>query len=473
MFELKPLLFPSLEPDFQPASLWNRAYRQLVAGDAGVRPLSIALIRSDDSTSRHDTRVLAENHAAASLTFRYVERLLKFLLWQQGGCSVLIAGADEVTRQLASLYAPDGERAFDRDFMGGKIYGRPFEIRAVAVQALPVERVSGLSLGRHREGCRIGFDIGGSDRKVAAVRDGRVIFSEGVAWDPYFQKNPAYHLEGIHDSIKRAAAHLPRVDAIGGSAAGVYVNNEVRVASLFRGVPPDLFERHVRRMFFTLQERWGRVPFEVANDGEVTALAGAMALNDNAVLGISMGTSLAGGYVRATGDITPWLNELAFAPIDYQPAAPADEWSGDAGCGVQYFSQQAVARFAQRAGFVFADELPTTGRMAAVQQALAAGDRRARAVYETIGTCFGYALGHYGDFYRFRHVLLLGGVAAGDAGNIIVERASAVLQAEFPEQAGEVRLHLSDDKIKRHAQAVAAASLPSPKKHPSSIHLKP
>lgn len=473
MFELKPLITPPLEPEFQPASLWNRAYRQLVSCDSGSRLLSIALIRSDDSASRHETRVLAQNHSAAALTFRYVERLVKFLLWQQGGCGVLIAGADEVTRQLASIYSADGKRAFDRDFMGDKIYRQPFEIEAVEVSALPVERASGLSLGRHLEGCRIGFDIGGSDRKVAALRDGRVVFSEGIAWDPYFQKDPAYHLEGIHDSIKRAAAHLPRVDAIGGSAAGVYINNEVRVASLFRGVSPELFERHIRRMFFALRERWGGVPFEVANDGEVTALAGSMALNDNAVLGISMGTSLAGGYVRATGDITSWLNELAFAPIDYQPEAPADEWSGDVGCGVQYFSQQAVARFARRAGFFFAAGLPVTGQLSAVQQALAAGDPRAQAVYETIGTCFGYALGHYGDFYRFRHVLLLGGVAAGDAGSVIVDRAVAVLRAEFPEQAGAVCLHLSDEKIKRHAQAIAAASLPALEKNSFSIHSNP
>jgi predicted NBD/HSP70 family sugar kinase len=300
-----------------------------------------------------------------------------------------------------------------------------------------------------------------------------LVFSEGVAWDPYFQKYPAYHLEGIHDSLRRAAAHLPRVDAIGGSAAGVYVNNEVRVASLFRGVPSDLFEQHIRRMFFTLRDRWGGVPFEVANDGEVTALAGSMALKDNAVLGISMGTSMAGGYVQATGDITSWLNELAFAPIDYHPDASADEWSGDTGCGVQYFSQQGVARFARRAGFVFADGLHVTGQLTSVQQALAEGDPRARAVYETIGTCFGYALGHYRDFYEFRHVLLLGGVVAREAGSIIVDRATAVLQAEFPEQAEAVRLHLSDEKIKRHAQAIAAASLPALGKTTPAIHFKP
>jgi predicted NBD/HSP70 family sugar kinase len=473
MLDFQPLIAAPLEPEFQPASLWNRAYRTLVAGDPGARPLSIALVRSDGTASRHDTSVLAEDHSAAALTFRYVERLLKFLLWQQGGCRVSIAGADEVTRQLASIYAVGGQRAFDCDFMGEKIYGRPFTLGAVEFSMLPEEHVSGLPSGRHLDGCRIGFDIGGSDRKVAAVMDGRLVFSEGVAWDPYFQKDPAYHLEGIHDSLKRAAAHLPRVDAIGGSAAGVYVNNEVRVASLFRGVPSDLFEQHIRRMFFTLRDRWGGVPFEVANDGEVTALAGSMALKDNAVLGISMGTSMAGGYVRATGDITSWLNELAFAPIDYHPDASADEWSGDTGCGVQYFSQQGVARFARRAGFVFADGLHVTGQLASVQQALAEGDSRARAVYETIGTCFGYALGHYRDFYEFRHVLLLGGVAAREAGSIIVDHATAVLQAEFPEQAEEVRLHLSDEKIKRHAQAIAAASLPALGKTTRAIHSKP
>ena len=65
------------------------------------------------------------------------------------------------------------------------------------------------------------------------------------------------------ESLQRAAQHLPRVDAIGGSAAGVYVRNEVRVASLFRGVPAERFEREIRPMFFALQQQWGGVPFEV------------------------------------------------------------------------------------------------------------------------------------------------------------------------------------------------------------------
>ena len=128
-----------------------------------------------------------------------------------------------------------------------------------------------------------------------------MVFSEEVAWQPGAQSDPQYHFDGIHDSLRRAAAHLPRVDAIGGSAAGVYVNNEVRVGSLYRGVPRDLFDRRMRRLFFDLQAAWGGIPFDVVNDGEVTALAGSMALRDNAVLGVAMGSSLAAGYRHAAG----------------------------------------------------------------------------------------------------------------------------------------------------------------------------
>jgi hypothetical protein len=43
--------------------------------------------------------------------------------------------------------------------------------------------------------------------------------------------------------LHRAAAHLPRVDAIGGSSAGIIVDNEIRVASLLRAVPRKLFQK--------------------------------------------------------------------------------------------------------------------------------------------------------------------------------------------------------------------------------------
>jgi predicted NBD/HSP70 family sugar kinase len=405
--------------------------------------------------------VLGAKHPQAALTLIYTERLLKFLLWQRGGCQVAVGGAEEVARHLETVYAPGDARAFDHAFMGERTYRAAFQVEACPLDELPAEAVAALPVGRHLDGCRIGFDLGGSDRKAAAVIDGKVVYSEEIAWDPYFQQDPSYHLEGIHDSLVRAARHLPRVDAIGGSAAGIYVNNEVRVASLFRGVPTAAFDAQVRRMFFTLQARWGGVPFEVANDGEVTALAGSMSLGDGAVLGIAMGTSLAAGYVAPSGGITPWLNELAFAPVDYHPESPRDEWSGDAGCGVQYFSQQAVGRLAPVAGLEFPAGLPLPEQLIRVQEAMAAGDARAARIYESIGTSFGYAIAHYADFYALRHLLVLGRVTSGAGGDLLLQRAREVLRADFPELAARVRLHTPDEKDKRHGQAIAAASLPA------------
>jgi predicted NBD/HSP70 family sugar kinase len=461
MLKITPLIGPPLDPGFVPAALWNRAYRAVVATDPEARTMTVALDRPGGGVSWHQSRVLGPRHPSAALSLRYAERLLKFLLWQKGGSTVLVAGAPEIAAHLASVFRPEGARAFDYAFMGEKVYRQTFRVEAADIRDLPEERNLGLPMGRHLDGCRIGFDIGGSDRKAAAVIDGRVVFSEETPWDPYFQKDPSYHIEGIHQSLSRAAAHLPRVDAIGGSAAGIYVNNEVRVASLFRGIPADLFESHIRRLFFTLQKRWGGVPFEVANDGEVAALAGSMALGDNSVIGISMGTSQAGGYVRPGGDITPWLNELAFAPVDYSPDAPSDEWSGDVGCGVQYFSQQAVSRLADMAGFGFDASMPAPERLVAVQEAMAKGDPRAVRVYDSVGSYLGYSISHYSDFYKLKHVLVMGRVTSGAGGERILLRAREVLAAEFPAVASRTSVGMPDEKDRRHGQAIAAASLPA------------
>ena len=178
MLKVAPLIPPLLDPGFVPAVLWNRSYRAITAADSGSRTLIIVLERSDGGVSRFEARVLAADHPAAALSFRYAERLLKFLLWQKGGYRVRVAGAPEIAAYLAVVYSPTGARAFDHAFMGGKVYGRPFSVQSSSAQELPKENDIGLPLGRHLEGCRIGFDLGGSDRKAAAVIDGKVVFSE-------------------------------------------------------------------------------------------------------------------------------------------------------------------------------------------------------------------------------------------------------------------------------------------------------
>ncbi len=452
---------PPLEPGFVPAALWNRAFRGRVAEAGGGRPFGIGLEQPDGTISVHETAILpVDAPDAEALNFRYVERLVKFLLWQRGGYRIYLGGDTSLASRVASLYTPDGARAFDFQFMGQKAYRRPMELVSVPFDSLPAPNEAAVELGGHLDGCRIGFDLGGSDRKCAAVIDGEVVFSEEVPWDPYFQSDPAYHLEGIRHSLSRAAEHLPRVDAIGGSAAGVYVNNEVRVASLFRGVPDDLFERKVRRMFLDLREEWGGVPFVVVNDGDVTALAGSMATGDTGVLGVAMGTSEAVGFVTPGGRITTWLNELAFAPVDYQENAPADEWSGGLGVGAQYLSQQAVGRLASRGGYQFPDDMPLPERLIAVQRAMENGEEGAAKIFETVGRYFGYAVAHYADTYDIRQILALGRVTSGAGGDLLLREAAEVLATEFPELAERIQFRQPGEKEKRHGQAIAAASLP-------------
>lgn len=454
-----PGITPSLDPAFRPAVLANHHFRSLVAQSGNGVPVRIALEQSDGNVSHLSTHVLAQDDPASAGNVRYIERLLKFLLWSRGGYRIYIDGPKPLRDAIAAHYHDTAIGKFDSEIVAQRMFDNPLEVVATSNQ--PPERTRAASLGRHLEGCRIGFDLGGSDRKVAAVIDGKVVFSEEVVWDPYFQPDPEYHYAGIADSLRKASAHLPRVDAIGGSAAGIYVNNRVKVASLFRGVPHELFQTRVRDIFLRIRKEWNDIPFDVVNDGEVTALAGSMSLGKNCVLGISLGTSTAGGFVNREGNITSWLNELAFVPVDYNPAAARDEWSGDYGCGVQYFSQQAVARLIPVAGIQLDPSLPFAERLKAVQALMLKDDYRARKIFETIGTYLGYTVAHFWDFYDLENVLILGRVTSGTGGDIIIEGARAVLKAEFPEIAARVAFHIPDEKDKRHGQAIAAASLPA------------
>jgi predicted NBD/HSP70 family sugar kinase len=454
----KPKVSPDLHPDFVPAVLWNAMFRQAATPTAGAVPLVIGLERADGSVSRFETATFPASHHLFETGLRYADRLVKSLLWMRGGYKVIVGGPEEVAGYLRRAYAKKGSRAFDADLMA-TAYDRRFVVEVTTADGAPAAHERARPLGRHLEGCRIGFDLGASDRKVSAVVEGETVFSEEVPWDPRNQTNPVYHYHQVMSGLHQAASRLPRVDAIGGSAAGIYIDNKAMVASLFRGIPRPAFRKDIKPMFLRMQKAW-KVPFEVVNDGEVTALAGSMSLNANRVLGIALGSSQAGGYVNDKGNITGWLNELAFVPVDFNLRAPVDEWSGDAGCGVQYFSQQAVFRLASAAGIVLDEGLQAVDKLKTVQDLLARGDERARRVFQTIGIYLGYGIAHYADYYDIGHILILGRVTSGEAGPVIQEKAKEVLRLEFPELAARLNLHLPDEQSRRVGQAVAAASLP-------------
>ena len=455
---VKPRFSPPLDPEFRPAVLANRAFQEEVeASRAGV-PLVLGLERPDGSVSRFETQVLPAGHPRADVNLVYAERLFKFLLWQRGGWAAYVGGPRDVGEYVRKHYAPGGRRQFDARFMTEDVYERTFTVVPCDPAEVPAEREVGRPLGRHLDGCRIGFDLGASDRKVSAVIDGQVVFSEEVVWEPGWQSDPQYHYREIVAALQKAASHMPRVDAIGGSSAGVYVDNQVRVASLFRGVPADRFDE-VRGLFLRIRDEMG-VPLEIVNDGEVTALAGSMSLGDNGVLGIALGSSEASGYVTPAGNITGWLNELAFAPIDYSPDAPRERWSGDRGCGAVYLSQQCVFRLAPRADIRVPADVPDAEKLKLVQEKLEAGHEGAARIWQSMGYYMGYAVAHYADFYELRHVLILGRCTSGSGGHIILSAATEVLRSEFPELAGRIDIQLPDEKSRRVGQAIAAASLP-------------
>jgi len=455
---IKPQFQPPFDPGFRPPVLANRRYQEEVAASGEGVPLVIALERSDGAISRFETRVYHEIHPRARANLAYAERIFKFLLWSRGGWRVFIGGPRSIGDHIAGRYAPKGPRSYDYHLMGESVYGNTFEVVICRPSEVPEAREKGRHIGRHTDGCRIGFDLGASDRKVSAVIDGKSVWSEEVIWEPLAQPDPEYHYREIMTALRDAALKLPRLDAIGGSAAGIYVDNTVRVASIFRRVRDTDYPR-VRDLFLRIGDEIG-APFEVANDGDVTALAGSMSLEDNGVLGIALGSSEACGYVNLEGYITGWLNELAFAPVDYSPKAVADEWSGDTGCGAQYFSQQAVFRLAPKAGISMPEDLNPADRLKFVQDKLESGHKGAHRIWESIGVYLGYSAAHYADFYDIKHLLILGRCTSGRGGEIILSMALEVMTAEFPKLAEKITLHLPDEKSRRVGQSIAAASLP-------------
>ena len=450
-------IIPPLDRNFQPAAIFNRNYVESATKSGGV-PLVIGLERENGLRSRFETVVKSGGDAE---TLIYVERLVKFLLWARGGWKIYFGGPREIGARIRNIYSANGERKFDIELMS-RVYERPFEVVVTDAKSVPPENEMSAAIGGHLDGCRIGFDLGASDYKIAAVKNGEPVYSDEFPWNPKVEANPQYHFDCINDGLKKAAAHLPRVDAIGGSSAGVIVGNKIMVASLFRAVPKEKFD-DAKNIFMRLRREWN-VPLEVANDGDVTALAGAMSLKENGMLGIAMGSSEAAGYLNPCGGMTGWLSELAFAPVDYNPNAAADEWSGDRGVGALYFSQQAVNKLLPAAKIDFPKEMDLPERLKEVQNLMAKGDARAAKIYETIGVYFGYTIPHYADFYDFQQLLVLGRVTTGKGGDIVMEKAREVLKIEFPELAGKINLHVPDEKSRRVGQAVAAASLPELRK---------
>lgn len=446
---------PELDPEFIPLHLFNKAFLA-----NAKKPVSIAVERAKGEMACCHTYIHGTEEMREADCF-YIDRLVKFLLWMKGGFRIYVSGDKLIYDYLCSIYCKGGKQEFDWDYMAN-VFEHPFEISLV--DQVPESKDAPQKIGGHFEGCRIGFDAGGSDRKVSAVIDGETVYSEEVVWFPKTNADPDYHYDGIVSALKSAAAHMPRVDAVGVSSAGVFINNRTMNASLFLKVPQELYDKKVKDIYIrAITDTFGDVPYSVVNDGDVSALAGAISLEKNNMLGIAMGTSEAVGYVDGNGCITGWLNELAFCPVDASPKAMRDEWSGDIGVGCKYFSQDAVIKLAPAAGIELEENLSPAEKLKKVQALMEQGDERAAAIYRSIGTYLAHSFALYHDFYGFRYVLLLGRVMSGKGGDLLLETYKQVMAREYPELDAEITACLPDEKFRRVGQSAIAASLPEMK----------
>ncbi|MDD3129981.1 MAG: hypothetical protein PHW21_06400 [Candidatus Izemoplasmatales bacterium] len=449
----------SLDPGFEPAIVGIRKYLLDVLKSGDFEEVFIALERSGIDKSFYRTVVFSDEADKHDDNCFYIERLIKSLLWVKGGYKIQYSGPRKLGEFIKKTFSNEGHRSFDSNFMS-RIYEKPFEVEFVDKDDIEIIPEPSKPIGRNLDGYRIGFDAGGSDRKVSAVVNGKSIYSEEVIWFPKQTSDPDYHYNEILQAMKTAASKMPRVDAIGVSSAGTYVNNRTMAASLFIKVPDDLFEEKVKDIYLNVAKELGDVPIEVANDGDVTALAGSMSLNKNKVLGIAMGTAQAAGYIDHFGNITGWLNELSFVPVDFNVNSIVDEWSGDYGVGCKYFSQDSVIKLAKNAGIEIDENLSLAEKLVFVQDEVKKGNKKALEIFQNIGVYLGYALGFYDLFYDLESILILGRVTSGEGGLQIVKYAKKVLKSEFPELSKKIKLILPDEKSRRVGQSIAAASLP-------------
>lgn len=437
---------PPLDSEFAPIYAFNKAYLS-----GAQKPVSLAI--EGGHLVRKQTFIYGDNaHSFADRL--YLNRFVKTMLWVYGGYKIYVDDSLAFNYIKADFY-DEGKQSFDVKFMSD-IYERKFE---VVKGESPSERDESKKVGGSFDGCRIGFDAGGSDRKVSAVIDGKTVFSEEVVWNPKTNPDPQYHYLGIVSALKSAAKHLPRVDCVGVSSAGIFINNMTKRASLFLSVEKDKMNQVGDIYIRAIKDTFGDIPFSVCNDGDVSSLAGAITIGENNVLGIAMGTSEAGGFVDACGRITGWLNELAFVPVDVNLNSEIDEWSGDFGCGSKYFSQDAVIKLLKNANIVLEEATPAE-KLKKVQSLLEKGDERAISIFVTIGYYLGHTLPFYYDIYRFKYVLLLGRVMSGKGGEIILDSALKVLKKDYPEIYGKIFPRLPDEKFRRMGQSMVAASLP-------------
>jgi len=453
-----PKIRPPLDPSFRPFALGKKAYMKAVKKIPDSPSLEFSLVRQNSLCGRSSIPVFPDSHDCFTDSQFFVGKVLRFWLWQRGGYHLYLSGPDKICKYLQNSFSSEGKYKFDIETME-KIFGKKFVVSIVNDSIeLPKEKEEPEVVNTVADGCRIAFDLGKSDFKIVAVQDGEIVFSKETEWD-IWKKDPDYHYNIVLDVLKEASQALPRVDGLGGSTAGVPIDNDCVWSDCFPDIEHDLYQAKIVPIFKRWAEALGNVPLKVINDGEVTALAGMQMVGSGGLFGISMGSNEGAGYVGRNGALTGWINELWAGTVDFNPTASICPWSGAVGNGSMYFGQRAVEKLCTTAGFMFPPDMLPQHKLKEIQKAMEQKDDRATLIYESIGVYLGYAIAQYSEFYEIDHVLILGRFTSGDGGQIILDKAKQVVDTEFPELS-RLKYHTPSEHMKRVGQCVAAAALP-------------
>jgi len=473
----RPKVAAPLDPNFSPLILAKKNYLKYVAGS----PHSVewALPRSDGA-ARYKLPVFADSHEDVEASIYLAGVLIQEMMWQRSASGLLLSGPKKICDALKDAYSVGGLYEYEVLQMP-KVCGtpdKPFTAEIVPVEQLPQERDTPQVCGTVANGCRLAFDLGKSDIKTVAVKDGEVLYSKETEWD-VTNPDPDYHYTAIKACMEKAKKCLPRIDAVGGSATGtISGNNEATWCDIFPNVPPDVYQAKVVDIFPRLsKEIAGDVPLKVINDGEVTALAAFQKIGKGNIMGISMGSSEGAGYCNADGNLMGWINELCYCRLDLNPEAPTDPWTKGNHRGIShlYLGQRGATKLAAKAGvkklppnYVYPHPDMCTIKhedhaqcLKLIQKAMADPEQEAQVtkLYVTMGVYLGYALAQYSEFYPIDHVMILGRVSKGKGGDIVLDTAKKVLMEEFPKYA-HITFHTADDHFKGVGQCIAAAALP-------------
>jgi len=482
---VEPAIKAPLDEGFAPVVLAKRKYREAAKDCADT--LSWALVRAD-GCARGELKMFPEGDSRYQAGIILAGIMVQETLWRCGAASMQLAGPAKACEAMKTAYSKGGAYAFEAETMP-KCNGTPdkeFEVSIVdSADKLPAQKDTPQTCGKEANGCRLAFDLGKSDIKTVAIKDGEVLDSMETEWD-VTNPDPQYHFDAIvaamKGTIERAKAKgFGDIQAVGGSATGtVSADSEATWCDIFPNVPPDVYKEKVVDIFKRIaKEVAGDVPLKVINDGEVTALAAVQKIGvdkiGGGVMGISMGSSEGGGYANKDGNLMGWFNELCYMKLDMNPDAPTDPWTKEnhRGTSHMYLGQRGATKNAHKVVEVPENYVYPHADMCTIKhedhaqclKLIQAGVKKDETkdkvmdLYKTCGVYLGYGLAMYQESYDIENVMILGRVSKGEGGDLMLKTASEVLEKEFPNNP-KITFHVADEKFKAVGQCIAAAALP-------------